>query len=82
MAVAEHSIDQGHHIQFHSSSILASESRYMDRIVRAAIRIELHLYNINTEGGFCLSKSWKPLIGSLTLTGHDPRTLGDAVQHS
>jgi hypothetical protein len=29
-----------------------------------------------------LSKSWKPLIGSIKLSGHDPRTLGDAVPHS
>jgi hypothetical protein len=54
----------------------------MDRIVREAIEIELHPYNINREGDFCLSKSWKPLIGFLTLLGHDPRTLGDTVPHS
>jgi hypothetical protein len=54
----------------------------MDRIVREAIEIELHPYNINGGGGFCLSKSWKPFIGSLELSGHDPRTLGDAVPHS
>jgi hypothetical protein len=54
----------------------------MDRIVKEAIEIELHNYNINREGGFCLSKSWKPLIRSLKLSGHDPRTLGDAVPHS
>jgi hypothetical protein len=81
-AIAEHSIDQGHHIQFHSSSISATKTRYVDRIVREAILIELHPYNMNREGGFCLSKSWKPLIGSLKLSGHDPRTLGDAVLHS
>jgi hypothetical protein len=52
----------------------------MDRIVREATEIELHPYNINREGGFCLSKSWKPLIGSLKLSGHDP--LGEAVPHS
>jgi hypothetical protein len=80
-AIAEHSIDQGHHIQFHNSSI-ATKTRYTDRIVREAVEIELYSYNINREGGFCLSKSWKPLIGSLKLSGHDPRTLGDAVLHS
>jgi hypothetical protein len=68
--------------KFHNSSILATKTRYMDRIVREVIEIELHPYNINREGGFCLSKSWKPLIGSLKLSGHEPRTLGDVVPHS
>jgi hypothetical protein len=54
----------------------------MDRIVREAIEIELPPYNINREGGFCLSKSWKPLIGSLKLSGHDPGILGDGVPQS
>jgi hypothetical protein len=81
-ALAEHSIDQGHCIQFHSSSILATKTRYTDRIVREAIEIEVHPYNINREGGFWLIKSLRPLIGSLKLSGHDPRTLGDAVPHS
>jgi hypothetical protein len=75
-------IDQGYHIQFHKSSFLATKTRYMDRIVREAIEIELHPYNITREGGFCLSKPWKLLIGSLKLSGYDPRTLGDAVPHS
>jgi hypothetical protein len=66
----------------HSSSIFAIKTRHMDHIVRDAIEVELHPYNINREGGFCLSKSWKPLIGSLKLSGHDPRTLDDAVLHS
>jgi hypothetical protein len=42
--VAEHSIDQGHRIQFHDASILAMKTRYIDRIVREAIEIELHPY--------------------------------------
>jgi hypothetical protein len=67
--VAEHSINQGHHIQFHNSSILATNARYMDRIVKEAIEIELYPYNINREGGVCLSKSWKPLIGLLKTFG-------------
>jgi hypothetical protein len=54
----------------------------MDPIVREAIEIELHCHNINREGGFCHSKSWKPLIGSLKLSGIDPRPLGDVVPHS
>jgi hypothetical protein len=81
-AVAEHRIHQGHRIQFHDASILATKTRYMDRIVREAIEIELHPYNINRDGGLCLIKSWKPLISSIKLLGHDPRTLDDAVQHS
>jgi hypothetical protein len=66
-AIAEHSNNQGHRIQFHNASILATKTRYMDRTFREAIEIELHPYNINREGGFCLSKPWKPLIGSLKL---------------
>jgi hypothetical protein len=42
LAIAEHSIDHGHHIQFHNSSILTTKTRYMDCIVREAIEIELH----------------------------------------
>jgi hypothetical protein len=80
--VAENSIDKGHRIQFHNASILATETRYKDRIVREAIEIEHKPYNIKREGGFCLSKSWKLLIGSLKLSGHDPKILGNAVPHS
>jgi hypothetical protein len=68
-AVAKHSIDQGHRIQFHKSSILTTKTRYMNRIVREAIEIEFNPYNINREGGFCLSKYWKPLIGPLNIFG-------------
>jgi hypothetical protein len=36
----------------HPVSILATKIRYMDRIVKEAIVIELHPYSINREGGF------------------------------
>jgi hypothetical protein len=36
---------------------------FMDRIVKEVIGIEPHPNNFNREGGFCLSKSWRPLIG-------------------
>jgi hypothetical protein len=54
----------------------------MDRIVQEAIEFELHYYNINRGDGFCLSKSWKPLIGSLKFSVHDATTLGDTVPRS
>jgi hypothetical protein len=47
-AVAEHSIDSGHRIHSHDASILATETRYMHRIIWEAIET------------VCLSKSWKP----------------------
>jgi hypothetical protein len=75
-ACPHNSIDQGHRIKFHNSSILAMKTSYMDRIVREAIEIERHPYSINRECGFCPSKSWKPLIGSLKLSGHNADTLG------
>jgi hypothetical protein len=34
----------------------------MDQMVREAVEIELHPNNMNRDVGFCLSKSWTPLI--------------------
>jgi hypothetical protein len=62
---AEHSIELDHHIQFHNTAILASKSRYLDHIIMEAIEIELHPNNMNKKTGFCLNKSWKPIICSL-----------------
>jgi hypothetical protein len=60
-AVAEQSVDLGHRIQFHNTSILGTKTRYMDRIVREAVEIELHPNKMNTEAVFWRSNSWKPL---------------------
>jgi hypothetical protein len=70
---AEHSINQGHHIQFYNASILATKTRYMDGVVTEAIEIKHHPYNINRESGFCLTRSWNPLI-SMKLFGTWPRS--------
>jgi hypothetical protein len=40
-----------------STAILASKSRYLDRIIMEAIEIELQPNNMNKETGFCLNKS-------------------------
>ena len=37
----------------------------MDRLIREVIEIEMHPYNMNRDGSFNLSKSWKPLLQKL-----------------
>jgi hypothetical protein len=69
LAVAEHSIDQGYRIQSRNASILATKTRYMDRVVREAIAIELRPYNINRVSGLYPNTASKPLIGSLKTFG-------------
>jgi hypothetical protein len=56
-AITECSINFGHCIQFHVTSILTTKTRYMDCIVREAIEIELHPNNMNREAGFVLYAS-------------------------
>jgi hypothetical protein len=75
-AVADHSIDRGHHIQFHNSSILATKTK-LDRIVREAIEIVLRTYKVDRDGGFCLSKSWKSLTPAV-LNVNNPSPFSEA----
>jgi hypothetical protein len=58
----EYTINLGHHIQLHNTSVLSTEPRYMYCIIWMTIEIELHPNNVNKEYGFGVSKSWKPLI--------------------
>jgi hypothetical protein len=56
-AVAKHSINSGHCIQHHDTSILARKFRCVVCLIREAIQTELHPNNINRE-----DFSWYPLI--------------------
>jgi hypothetical protein len=59
-AVAEHSINAGHKIDFNNVSVLDRASRYMDCLVKEAIQIRLN-QNINRDNGFTMSRAWNPV---------------------
>jgi hypothetical protein len=60
-AVAEHSINPGHKIDFNNVSVLDRASGYMDRLVKEAIQIRLNQNNVNRDNGFTLSRAWNPV---------------------
>jgi hypothetical protein len=60
--VIEHSINLGHCIQLHNTSVLAKKLKYMDEIIRVVTEIELHPNNINREDGFSLTRRPGPLL--------------------
>jgi hypothetical protein len=63
-AVAEQSIDEGHCIQFHNSSILAMKTRYMHRITREALRLN-STPTISTERAAFVSVNHGSLLSAL-----------------
>jgi hypothetical protein len=71
-AVAEHSINAGHKIDFNNVSVLDRASGYMDRLVKEAIQKRLNQNNINRDNGFTLSRAWNPVTKLLFTHNLDP----------
>jgi hypothetical protein len=70
--MAEHSLTTYHRIDFDGTSKLRTATRYMDRLVREAIEIQLHPDNFNRDDGFNLSHTWRPIIKMLQLPRSAP----------
>jgi hypothetical protein len=70
-AVVEHSINLGCCNRLHRTAILSTKPKQiMGHIIREMT--ELNPTSINREDGFCLVKSWKPLICSWMIVGSLP----------
>jgi hypothetical protein len=70
-AVAEHSINAGHKIDFNNVSVLDRASGYRDCLVKEAIQIRLN-QNINRDNGFTMSRVWNPVTKLLFTHKLDP----------
>jgi hypothetical protein len=55
-ALAEHIINLGHHIQLQDTTILCTESIYIEWMIRETTETDLHLNSMNREGGLHLSQ--------------------------
>ena len=59
LAVAEQSFNHHHMVRQQDTKILSSKTGCLNRLIREAIEIEMHPDNINRDGCFDLTRSWK-----------------------
>ena len=56
-AVAQHALENNHHIGFDEARLIDIATNYWDRIRREAIEIKLQPNNFNRDSGLHISKS-------------------------
>ena len=61
-ALADHSLKTKHHLRLEDAKIIAREEHYLRRKIREALKIIKHPDNINRDGRYKISDSWRPLI--------------------
>jgi hypothetical protein len=71
-AVAEHSVNTRHQIDFSNITILDRTSGYMDRIVKEAIHKRMNKENFNRDKGFNLRRAWFPITRMLASQKAEP----------
>jgi predicted GIY-YIG superfamily endonuclease len=69
-AIATHSTELKHSIEFDSTKIIASADNYFERKILEAIEIKKHKFNFNRDQGIEISPTWNPIISRLDSKCH------------
>ena len=64
-AVAQHALENNHHIGYNETRLIDRATNYWDCIRREAVEIKLQPNNFNRDSGLHISKAWDPAISAL-----------------